>query len=113
MPEKILIVDDDKEFREELKCCLDEYDVQESCDGQEALKILSKPNEIDLVILDVQDAGIERHRGGSSSSRSGKPDISVIILTAFSSKDTAVESLRGQADEYLEKPPEMDRMKGS
>jgi two-component system, response regulator YesN len=110
MPETILIVDDEKEFREELKCSLDEYRVIEAGDGQEALKILNKPNEIDLAILDVRMPGLS----GTEILRIVKkrtPEFKVIILTAFSSKDVAVESLRGQADEYLEKPVNIDKLK--
>ena len=110
MTETILIVDDDKEFREELKCSLEEYSVLEACDGQEALKILSKPNEIDLVTLDVKMPGLS---GTDILKLIKKRDsgLKVIIMTAFSSKDVAIESLRGQADEFLEKPVDVDKMK--
>jgi YesN/AraC family two-component response regulator len=110
MPETILIVDDEKEFRDELKCSLDEYRVLEACNGQEALKILNKANEIDLAILDVRMPGLS----GTEILKIIKrrtPEFKIIILTAFSTKDIAVESLRGQADEYLEKPVNIDKLK--
>ena len=110
MPETILLVDDEKEFRDELRCSLDEYSVMEACNGQEALKILNKPNEIDLAILDVRMPGLT----GTEVLKVIKkrsPDLKVIMLTAFSTKDIAVESLRNQADEYLEKPVNIDKLK--
>jgi two-component system, response regulator YesN len=110
MAETILIVDDDAELREELKCSLDEYDVKEAEDGQKALQVLSRPNDIDLVILDVKMPGMP----GTEILKLIKkrePHISVIIFTAFSSKDTAIEALRGEADEYLEKPIVIDFLK--
>jgi YesN/AraC family two-component response regulator len=112
MTETILIVDDENEFREELKCSLDEYKVLEASNGQEALKILTKPNEIDLVILDVRMPGLS----GTEILKIIKKresGIKVIMLTAFSSKDIAVDALRGQADDYLEKPVDVDKLKNS
>ena len=49
MPDKLLLVDDDREFREELAQSLSDYEVIQAGDGQEALAILSRPNEIDWV----------------------------------------------------------------
>jgi CheY-like chemotaxis protein len=57
MPSKILLVDDDKDFRVELKECLSGYDIVEASSGEEAINILKKPNDIDLVILDVNLPG--------------------------------------------------------
>ena len=57
MSKTILLVDDDPEFRAELKEALYEYAVVEASSGQLALSILKKPNEIDLVLLDVKLPG--------------------------------------------------------
>lgn len=110
MPYQILLVDDNREFREEFRECLDDYDVIEAANGQEALKKLTKPNEIDLVILDVMMPGLR----GTEVLRAIKkidPDLGIIILTGYSSKDIAIEALKGRADEYLEKPLEIGRAK--
>ena len=112
MSDKILIVDDNNEFRRELKEALDPYDVVEASNGHEALKLLSRPNEIGLVILDIKMPGIS----GTDILKIVKKRMSgigVIMLTAFSSKETAVESLRGKADEYFEKPFELAKLKES
>jgi len=53
MAYQILMVDDDAEFREELRDCLESYTVIEAGNGAQALAILKKPNVIDLVILDA------------------------------------------------------------
>ncbi|MCX6353572.1 MAG: response regulator transcription factor [Candidatus Aureabacteria bacterium] len=103
MPYTILLVDDDKEFRSEFRDYLDEYEIVEASSGEEALRILAKPNEIDLVILDVMMPGM---RGTEVLKRMKKmePRLGIIILTGYSSKDVAIEALKGRADEYLEKP---------
>jgi YesN/AraC family two-component response regulator len=99
----ILLVDDDSEFREEFHDLLDEYVVIEASNGDSAMEILGKPNEIDLVISDVMMPGIR----GTELLKEIKrmyPDMAVIILTGYGSKDIAVKALKGRADDYMEKP---------
>lgn len=106
MPNKILLVDDDREFRAEFKECLDRYDILEAVNGEDALRILKKPNEIDLVILDVKMPG----PGGTEVLEEIKkidPDLGIIMLTGHSSEDIAIEALKGRADDYLEKPADI------
>lgn len=103
MAYNILLVDDDKEFRQELAESLDEFSVIEASSGSEALEILSRPNEIDVVILDVVMPGpsgteiLKRIKAKS-------PDLGVVILTGHGTKSTVIEALKGRADDYLEKP---------
>ena len=105
MPSKILLVDDDREFREEFKECLEDYDVVEAGNGEDALKILKRPNEIDLVILDLMlPAGggvtvLKSLRGDSRTS--GTP---VIILTASRSPGYKQKVLDEHVEAYMEKP---------
>lgn len=103
MPYTILLVDDDREFRAEFRDCFDDFSVTEAADGEEALALLRKPNEIDLVILDVMLPGA---RGTVVLKEIKKiaPSLGIVILTGHGSKDVAVEALKGRADDYLEKP---------
>ena len=105
---KILLVDDDQEFRSEFGDCFEEYDIIEASNGEEALKILKKPNEIDLVILDVRMPGMD---GIEVLGKIKKmmPEVGIIIFTGYGSKDVVVEALRKQADDYLEKPFDIDK----
>ena len=110
MPNKILLVDDDRGFREEFKEFLETYEVVEAGNGEEALRILKRPNEIDLVILDVNMPGAK----GTEVLKDIKaidPDLGIIILTGHSSEDVAIEALKGRADDYLEKPLDVDDTK--
>ncbi len=106
-PDKILLVDDDSIFRSEFKECFQEYGIVEAANGEEALNILKKPNEIDVVILDVRMSGMN---GIEVLNRIRKlnPQLRIVILTGYGSKDVAVEALRGQADDYIEKPLDID-----
>jgi two-component system, response regulator YesN len=108
MPVKILLVDDNVDFRSEFSDCFDCYEVVEAGDGEEALKILNRPNEIDLVMLDVNLPGAK----GTDILKKIKaiaPDLRIIILTAYSSEDTAIEALKGRADDYLQKPLDVEK----
>lgn len=110
MPDKILIVDDDADLRSELRDFLEDYEVIEASDGREALKLLSRANEIGLVILDVNMPGLS----GTDVLREIKkiePSLAIIILTGYGSKDVAIEALRGHADDYIEKPLDIDKTK--
>ncbi|MDD5347303.1 MAG: response regulator [Candidatus Omnitrophica bacterium] len=107
MPYTVLLVDDDREFREEFAESLSEYHVIEAQDGPEALRILEKPNAVDAVILDVMmpgSSGIDVLR----QIKRRNPNLGIIILTGYSSKDVAIEALKGRADDYLEKPLDVD-----
>jgi YesN/AraC family two-component response regulator len=110
MAYNILLVDDDEDFREEFRDYLDDYSVVEASNGQEALDLLSKPNEIDLVILDVIMPG---QRGTKVLGRIKEmdPDLAVIILTGYGTKKTVIEALKGKADDYIEKPADIGKTK--
>jgi len=110
MPFNILLVDDDRDFREEFRECLDEYNVVEASNGREALEILTKPNEIDLVILDVVMPGM-RGTDVLKALKEAEPDLGVVILTGYGSKSVVVEALKGRADDYLEKPLDIPKAK--
>lgn len=110
MPNKILLVDDDREFRAEFKECFEEYEFTEAGNGEDALTILKRPNEIDLVILDVNMPGIQ----GTEVLKEIKtiaPDLGIIILTGHSSEDVAIEAVKGHADDYFEKPLRIDKVR--
>lgn len=107
MPSKILLVDDDPVFREEFRDCFEDFEFIEASNGQEALETLKKPHEIDLVMLDVKMPGMN---GFEVLSRIKEiaPEVGIIISTGYSTKDTAIEALRKQADNYLEKPLDIE-----
>ena len=108
--ESVLLVDDDSVLRNEFQECFEEYGVAQAASGEEALNILKKPNAIDLVFLDVRMSGLS---GIDVLSRIRKlnPNLRVVILTGYSSKDVAIEALRGQADDYIEKPLDIEATK--
>ncbi len=103
MPYSILLIDDDKDFRKEFIEFFYDYTVIEANDGLEALKILNKINIIDLAILDVRMPGLKGTKVLTEIKKIN-PDLYIIILTGYSSEDTAIESLKAHADDYMVKP---------
>jgi len=108
----ILLVDDNRRFRKEIAESLEEFNVIQASTGEEALRILMQPNEIELVILDVMMPGLNGIEVLKQMKQSA-PDLGIIILTGYSSKDVAIQALKGHADDYLEKPFKVHELKAS
>ncbi|MCB4791548.1 MAG: response regulator [Elusimicrobia bacterium] len=105
----ILIVDDEQEFREELKDYFCDYNIIEASNTQEALDILKKPHEIDLVLLDVMMPG-KRGTEVVATIKKVAPGAGIIILTGSASVNVAVEALRGKVDDFIEKPFDKNKL---
>jgi two-component system response regulator HydG len=109
--ELILIVDDDRAHRTMLRTVLGGwgYLVDEADDGSGAIeKAREKP--YDLILMDVRMvklSGLE----ALSEIKVFNPSIPVIIITAYSSVETAVEALRKGAYDYLTKPLDFDEFR--
>ncbi len=109
MPYNIMLVDDDGAFREELSECLEDYRVVEAGDGKTAVDLLKRPNEIDLILLDEMMPG-RRGTDVLTEIKRLAPEISVIMLTGHSSKAVAIKALKGDADDYIEKPVDVEEL---
>ncbi len=100
----VLVVDDDSSHRTMLKTLLATwgYSIDEADDGSTAIK---KVNEqvYDLILMDIRMikvSGLE----ALVEIKAINPAIPVIIMTAYSSVETAVEALKNGAYDYLTKP---------
>ena len=108
---KILIVDDDPGHLVSLKTIIRSwgYMVETSDDGDVAVDAV-KSQPMDLILMDVRMAtmsGIEALK----QIKAYNPTIPVIIMTAYSSVDTAVEALKSGAYDYLMKPLDFEVLK--
>ncbi|MDD4957331.1 MAG: DNA-binding response regulator [Candidatus Omnitrophica bacterium] len=108
----IMLVDDDSSFTEELAETLEEYNVLEVNSAEKALELLKRSNLVDVVVLDVVLPGV-RGTKALAKIRKVTPEIGIIILTGHSTKDIAIEALKGGADDYIEKPVDVLRLKES
>jgi len=101
---RILIVDDEEVLRDVLDAVLrrEGFDIFTAASGEEALSMLDS-EEIDLIILDVMLPGIS----GIDTMRAiriSNPHLPVIIITAFSSIDGAIDAMKQGAFHYIPKP---------
>jgi DNA-binding NtrC family response regulator len=101
---RILIVDDEEVLRDVLDAVLrrEGFDIIAAASGEEALNVLDS-EEVDLVILDVMLPGIS----GIDTLRAiriANPNLPVIVITAFSSIDGAIDAMKQGAFHYIPKP---------
>jgi two-component system, NtrC family, response regulator PilR len=101
---KILIVEDEKSMRDVLKILLEEeaHEVTTASDGLEGLLSLDK-DIFDLVITDIKMPKAD----GFNILKKVKeisPDTIVIMITAFSNTETAIEAMKLGAYDYISKP---------
>ncbi|MDM8523986.1 sigma-54 dependent transcriptional regulator [Desulfococcaceae bacterium HSG8] len=101
---KILIVDDDQGIRDELGEFLvnNNYAVFQAGLPSEAFKIADE-HEPDIVILDIR---LPETNGQEILARIKKsfPDTEVIMITGHGNMDSAIQSMRSGASDYLTKP---------
>lgn len=85
------------------------FTVDEACDGEEASALVrSKP--FDIILTDVRMAKLDGI-GALKSILAYNPALPVILMTAYSSVETAVDALRLGAYDYLTKPLDFDLLK--
>src|SRR5437773_12074152 len=102
---RILIVDDEEVLRDVLDAVLRRagFEIVPAASGEEALSVLDGDENIDLVILDIMLPGIS----GIDTLRAvriANPNLPVIVITAFSSIDGAIEAMKHGAFHYIPKP---------
>lgn len=106
--ENVWIIDDDKSMRWVLEKALSQEGLQTSTfeSGDAALARL-KHTQPDVIITDVRMPGTDG-LGLLAHIQDQHPELPVIIMTAHSDLDSAVQSYQGGAFEYLPKPFDLD-----
>lgn len=107
----ILVVDDEQVHRYMLCTMFKEwgYNCIEADDGDTAVRVIER-RDFDAVLMDVKMA---RMSGLEAFARISelKPALPVIIMTAYSSVDDAVDLIKRGAHDYLTKPLDFERLK--
>ena len=110
MKPKVLIIDDEEAIRSSLRMILEYagYDCLTAANGAAGLKIAQKESP-DLVVLDIkmpQLDGLEVLK--QLKADEGSPP--VVMLSGHGTVKTAVEATKLGAFDFIEKPPETDRL---
>lgn len=108
---RILVVDDEARICEFLSVLLRKagYEVETHESGPAALEAL-EAKEFDLLITDFVMPGMN---GAEviEKARKIRPDIPAIAITGFATVDTAEETMRAGADNYISKPFDVNQLK--
>ncbi|MBW2066714.1 MAG: sigma-54-dependent Fis family transcriptional regulator [Deltaproteobacteria bacterium] len=109
--ETILIVDDEKNYLLVLEALLapEGYEIITAPNAREALRLI-KESDLDLVITDVKLPGMSGMELLEESKKI-KPDIPVIMMTAYGTIEMAVEAMKMQAYDYITKPFKNEELK--
>ena len=105
---RILIVDDDPAHRAMLRTLIAAWGarVDEAGDGAEAIS-LSRETPYDIILMDVLMPEVDGI-SALQTIKSYNPSIPILIMTAFSKVESAVEALKSGAYDYLSKPLDFD-----
>jgi DNA-binding NtrC family response regulator len=109
---KILIIEDEAAIRRVLSKIISEenesYEVEEAEDGLLGIEMI-KNNEYDLVLCDIKMPkmdGVEV----LEKAKKIKPEIPIVMISGHGDIDTAVNTMRLGAFDYISKPPDLNRL---
>lgn len=107
---KILLVDDEKIFIENIARLLEnrEYQATTSYNGEDAINTL-KQKMFDVVVLDLKMPGLDGIATMKEIMNFSVPP-QVIMLTGHGSIDTALKAVKQGACDYLAKPCEIEEL---
>jgi DNA-binding NtrC family response regulator len=107
---RVLVVDDEREMCEAVAAGLGPrgFEVRWETSGEAALGTL-EASEADVVLTDLNMRGMD---GLALCERivAGRPDVPVVVITAFGSLETAIAAIRAGAYDFITKPVKMDAL---
>jgi len=108
---KILVVDDEAPIREMLQRGLTQvggFSVEIAQNGQEAIEKIEK-DVFDLVLTDLKMPGMDG-LDLLKMIKGTRPEVMVILMTAYGSIETAVEAMKVGANDYVTKPVDFNEL---
>lgn len=104
-PKKILVVDDSKLMHKMYEVMLRQYNLVRAMDGREALDVLRKESDVDLIFLDINMPvmnGLEFLEAAKEDSSIA--DIPVVVISTVGSEEDTQRGLEAGAVAYIKKP---------
>jgi DNA-binding NtrC family response regulator len=111
MPEHVVLAEDDRELRAFLAEALDDagYEISDFSTADAALDYLTRGGTADAVVTDLIMPGMRGHEL-LAEIRARRPEINVVIITAFGAIDNAIALVKAGAYDYLTKPFSTDEL---
>src|SRR6056297_1236452 len=107
---KILVIDDERSIRNTLKDILEyeKYEVDLAEDGKKGINKV-KQGEYDIVLCDIKMPGLDGIEV-LEQIHSLASDTPVVMISGHGNIDTAVESIKKGAFDFIEKPLDLNRL---
>ena len=107
MSEKVLMVDDEKEFLEIMseRMKARDIDVTTATSADQALEIIEKES-FDAIILDFMMPGMDG-MDALKAIKAKKPEAQIILLTGYATVEKSVEAMKIGATDFVEKPVDL------
>jgi len=110
MSGRVLVVDDEREMCEAIAAGLGPrgFEIESHTSGEAALAALDTA-EVDVVLTDLNMRGMD---GLALCERvvASRPDVPVVVITAFGSLETAIAAIRAGAYDFITKPVKMEAL---
>jgi len=108
MSEKVLLVDDEKEFLEIMSERMKARDMEVTTvtSARQALEIIEKES-FDAIILDFQMPGMDG-MDALKAIKAKKPELQIILLTGYATVEKSVEAMKIGATDFIEKPVDLE-----
>lgn len=108
---KILIIDDEKSIRYTLRDILEfeKYEVAEAKDGEEGFEML-KVGDYDVALCDIQMPKMDGMALLEKYNAELQKDTQFIMISAYGTIKTAVEATKKGAFDFIQKPPDLNRL---
>lgn len=112
---KILIIEDERAIRNVLTNILSDenksYQVEQAEHGKQAIDMMAE-SEYDLALCDIKMPGMDGIEV-LEHIRKNHPETAVIMISGHGDLETAVDSMRKGAYDYISKPPDLNRLLGT
>jgi len=107
---RILVIDDERSIRNTLKEILEfeKYQVELAEDGFKALELI-KTNDFDVILCDIKMPGMDGIEVLQKIEELHQ-DTPVVMISGHGNIDTAVESIKKGAFDFIEKPLDLNRL---
>jgi DNA-binding NtrC family response regulator len=110
MSEKVLLVDDEKEFLDIMSERMEArgMTVKTADSADQALAMLEKES-FDAIVMDFKMPGMDGIQA-LKNIKSQKPELQIILLTGYATVEKTVEAMKIGATDLLEKPADLESL---